>query len=142
MKILKHSVLSAGIVLIGFAFHSSAILASSFDERANEGNLQILLAVIAAAIGGWFWNKFIRNRCPNCKSASFDRVNGTEIDRWRGTKEVTEQRSRGTNTRHVQTTYVKMLFGYRCKTCQHEWAKERQEELGASSAIDRFFSGY
>lgn len=111
-------------------------------EQEKSNNLWKLLAVIAAALGGWYWNKAIRNRCPNCKSPSFDRINETETDRWRGTKQVTEKNSRGTNTRHVQTTFVKKQFQYCCKLCQHEWMKERREELGNSSAIGRFFSGY
>ena len=111
-------------------------------EQGKSDNLWKLLAVIAAVLGGWYWNKAIRNRCPNCKSASFDRTNETETDRWRGTKQVSEKHSRGTNTRHIQTTFVMKQFEYCCKNCQHEWMKERREELGNSSAIGRFFVGY
>ena len=89
----------------------------------------ILLMVIAAAVVGWIWNKFIRNRCPNCKSTSFDTVAVTETSRFTGTKQVTEKHSRGTNTRHVRTTYAMKLYQYRCKSCQHEWSKEKKEEL-------------
>ena len=91
--------------------------------------LQISLVVVAAALAGWIWNKFIRARCPKCKSTAFDTVNVTETDRFKGTKEVREKTSRGTNTRHVQTTYAKNLYEYRCKSCQHEWSVERKEEL-------------
>lgn len=111
-------------------------------ERDKSDNLWALFWVVAAVLGGWYWNKAIRNRCPNCKSTSFDRTNETETDRWRGTKQVTEKHSRGSNTRHVQTTYVMKQFEYCCKNCQHEWMKERQEEHGKSSPIGRFFAGY
>lgn len=111
-------------------------------EQEKSDNLWKLFWIIAAVLGGWYWNKAVRNRCPNCKSASFDRTNETETDRWRGTKQVTEKHSRGTNTRHIQTTYVMKQFEYCCKNCQHEWMKEKREELGNSSPIRRFFVGY
>lgn len=98
-------------------------------ENKKSNNIGIFLAVLAAAIGGWIWNKFFRNRCPKCKSTSFDTTSETEVDRWRGTKKVSETHSRGTKTRHVQTTYIKKLYEYRCKACQHAWALEMKEEL-------------
>lgn len=115
------------------------------ERRANQesaNRLWIVLGIIIAALGGWSWNKFIRNRCPNCKSTSCETLSVTEGDRWRGTKAVTEKHSRGTNTRHVQTTYVKMIFLYRCKDCQHEWEKQRTEELGGKDSLTRVLSGY
>ena len=99
------------------------------EEESSQNNLLIFSAIVAAGIGGWFWNKFIRLRCPDCKSVSIDTVNVTETDRWRGTKEVSERNTKGTKTRHVQTTFVKNLYEYRCKNCQHEWSKEKREEL-------------
>ena len=113
-------------------------------EAKRHSNMDIVIGVIVAALGGWIWNKFIRNRCPNCKSTSYNLINAEEIDRWRGTKKITETHSRGTNTRHVQTTYVRTQFEYQCKHCQHEWIKTRQEELGSpySLPIVRFFFGY
>jgi uncharacterized protein len=105
-------------------------------------NLEILAVVLFLVGAGWYWNRFVRNRCPNCKSSSFDRVSETEIDRWRGTRQVTEKHSRGTNTRHVQDTFVKRRLDYRCSHCQQEWSKERQESVGGSSNFDRFIAGY
>ena len=99
------------------------------EEESSQNNLLIFIAIVAAGIGGWFWNKFIRLRCSDCKSVSIDTVNVTETDRWRGTKQVSERNTKGTKTRHVQTTFVKNLYEYRCKNCQHEWAKEIREEL-------------
>lgn len=111
------------------------------DEQKSN-NLWIVLGALVVFVGGWVWNRFVRNRCPNCKSSSFDRVNETEMDRWQGTKQITEKHSRGTNTRHIRTTYVRKLFEYRCKSCRHEWTKERQEELGSENALSRYFLGY
>lgn len=121
---------------------SQAAFQHEQNERSKTKNLQIFLAIIAAAIGGLGWIKFVRNRCPNCKSTKYDITNETETNRWLGTKQVSEKHSRGTNTRHVQTTYVTKQFHYCCKNCQHDWMKERKEELGASSAIGRFLTGY
>lgn len=111
-------------------------------DGKRTGNFLIVLVTIVAAVGGLLWNKFKRNRCPKCKSTSYDTVNETETDRWSGNKTVTEKHSRGTNTRNVRTTYVKKLYEYRCKSCQNTWEKERKEEHGEGSALGRFLSGY
>ena len=112
------------------------------ERRDRQRNLWIVAIVAVLAAGGWFWNKFIRNRCPDCKSSSYATISKEELDRWRGTKQVSEKHSRGTNTRHVQTTYVMMHYAFRCKACQNEWTKDRQEELGAHSIFDKFLSGF
>jgi uncharacterized protein len=110
------------------------------DDR--ERNLWILGAIVVLVLGGWIWNKFVRNRCPECKSTKYDVTGRQELDRWTGTKQVTEKHSRGTNTRHVRTTYVMMQYAFRCKACQHEWVKDRKEEKGAFSVFDKFLSGF
>ena len=117
-------------------------------ERKSQQDNLFLLGFIVILIGsGWGWNKFVRNRCPNCKSAGYDTISREEVDRWRGTKQVTETHSRGTNTRHVQTTYAMMHYVFRCKACRHEWSKERKEELGSSGfnldcLLSRLLSGF
>ena len=111
-------------------------------QASQQRNLWIVVGMIAAAVAAWGWNRFIRNRCPKCKSTSINLVNEQEIDRWRGSKRVTETHSRGTNTRHVSATYVRTQFDYRCKHCHQEWTKTRQEELGSNSALIRFLAGY
>lgn len=117
-------------------------------ERASRHNNLLLLGFIVILVGGgWGWNKFVRNRCPNCKSAGYDTISREEVDRWRGTKQVTETHSRGKNTRHVQTTYTMMHYVFRCKSCRHEWSKERKEELGGSGfnldcLLSRLLSGF
>ena len=98
-------------------------------ERSRNDKLWIGGGILAAIFAAWFWNKFIRNRCPKCKSTDYDTTSVDETDRWRGTKKVTEQHSRGSRTRHVSATYVKKLYSYRCRACQTEWAVEKKEEL-------------
>jgi hypothetical protein len=104
-------------------------------EHKKTENLWIVLAGIAAAIGGWYWNRFVRNRCPICKSTSFDTISVTEIDRWRGTKAVTKTvpNSRGIKgqsykdvTKHVAATYVKNSHRLKCNSCQNVWEVEKE----------------
>ena len=107
-------------------------------ERSRNDKLWIGGGIVAAILAAWFWNKFIRNRCPKCKSTDYDTTNVTETDRWRGTKQVTTVAHRPGGikgqsykdvTKHVATTYVKKLHEYRCRACQNEWAREVKEEL-------------
>lgn len=107
-------------------------------ERGRNEKLWIGGGILAAIFAAWFWNKFIRNRCPKCKSTDYDTTNVTETDRWRGTKQVTTVAHRPGGikgqsykdvTKHVATTYVKKLHEYRCRACQNEWAREVKEEL-------------
>lgn len=97
-------------------------------ERSRNEKLWIAGGILVAILAAWFWNKFIRNRCPKCKSTDFDTTDVSEVDRWRGTKKVTETHSRGSRTRHVSTTFVKNVYSYRCRSCQTEWAIEKKEE--------------
>ena len=97
-------------------------------ERSRNEKLWIAGGILVAILAAWYWNKFIRNRCPKCKSTDFDTTDVLEVDRWRGTKKVTETHSRGSRTRHVSTTFVKNVYSYRCRSCQTEWAIEKREE--------------
>lgn len=112
------------------------------SDKSKSNNLVYAIAALAVAAGAWIWNRFIRNRCPKCKSAGYDKVSATEIDRWLGNKTVHEKHSRGTNTRNVRTTYVKKLYEFRCKSCQTTWSKERKEELDGVSALEIFITGF
>lgn len=103
--------------------------AAAEKERSQRNQLFIAGAVLAAVLAGWVWHKFIRNRCPKCKSTNIDTTDVSEVDRWRGSKKVTEQHSRGSRTRHVSATYVKNVYSYRCRDCQTEWTAQKKEEL-------------
>lgn len=114
------------------------------QERVTENTNRVWMgwAALLAVVVAFYWQRFVRNRCTSCRSTHFERMGETELDRWRSTKQVSERNSRGTNTRHVQTTYVKLQFDYCCTRCQNEWSKIRKEELGSDSSVGRFFSGY
>ena len=103
--------------------------AAAETERSHRNQLLTAAAVLAAVLAGWVWNKFVRNRCPKCKSTNIDTTDVSEVDRWRGSKKVTEQHSRGSRTRHVSATYVKNVYSYRCRDCQTEWSAQKKEEL-------------
>lgn len=125
------------------ALSSDETARSATVSSADDATLRNTLLIFAAAAAGiWGWNRFVRNRCPNCRTTSVARVSQTETDRWQGTKQVSERNSRGTNTRHVRTTYVETRFEYECKHCQEKWTKVRKEERGSHSGIGRFLSGY
>ena len=106
---------------------TAAVEYKSDEEKKN--NLSLFFGVIVAAAAGWIWNKFIRLRCPRCKSTNPNVLSISEIDRWRGTKKVVDTHSRGRNTRHVSTTYVKNQYHYKCRDCNHEWQITKKEEL-------------
>ena len=106
-------------------------------ERSRNDKLWIGGGILAAILAAWYWNKFIRNRCPKCKSTDFDTTDVSEVDRWRGTKAVTKtvHRPGGIRgqsykdvTKHVGVTFVKNVYSYRCRACQTEWAIEKKEE--------------
>lgn len=106
-------------------------------ESSRNDKLWIGGGILAAILAAWYWNKFIRNRCPKCKSTDLDTTDISEVDRWRGTKAVTKtvHRPGGIRgqsykdvTKHVGVTFVKNVYSYRCRACQTEWAIEKREE--------------
>ena len=106
-------------------------------ERSRNDKLWIGGGILAAILAAWYWNKFIRNRCPKCKSTDFDTTDVSEVDRWRGTKAITKtvHRPGGIRgqsykdvTKQVGVTFVKNVYSYRCRACQTEWAIEKKEE--------------
>ena len=119
------------------ATRNAEIDAQRQTERSRNDKLWIGGGILAAILAAWYWNKFIRNRCPKCKSTDFDTTDVSEVDRWRGTKAVTKtvHRPGGIRgqsykdvTKHVEVTFVKNVYSYRCRACQTEWAIEKKEE--------------
>lgn len=97
---------------------------------------QILLAIltiftILALIQG-----YIRRRCPNCGETNPHRISSNEVDRWIGSKEVTERthsgngRNRREKVTHktISVTFAKIQTIYQCK-CGESWIEERKIEL-------------
>ncbi|UOG91603.1 MAG: lysozyme inhibitor LprI family protein [Candidatus Thiothrix sulfatifontis] len=81
------------------------------------------------SIGVWFWNKFIRNRCPNCNSTNFSQNSGDEIDRWRQSVKVTETLSNGkSREKHVTKTFIKVQYTYKCRDCGRVWSMTKERE--------------
>ena len=119
------------------ATRNAEIDAQRQTERSRNDKLWIGGGILAAILAAWYWNKFIRNRCPKCKSTDFDTTDVSEVDRWRGTKAITKtvHRPGGIRgqsykdvTKQVGVTFVKNVYSYRCRACQTEWAIEKKEE--------------
>jgi len=88
-----------------------------------------VIGVTAAFFCIWFWNKFIRRRCPQCRSTVYNLMGENEVDRWLGTKQVTEKLASGkTETRSINTTFVKIQRLYKCNDCGHVWSEISKEE--------------
>ena len=105
--------------------------------RSRNDKLWFVGIALAAILAAWYWNRFIRNRCPSCKSTDYETTNVAEVDRWRGTKAVakTVHRRGGIRgqsykdvTQHVGVTFVKNQYTCRCRACQTEWTFEKREE--------------
>ena len=112
-------------------------------QQKKDNNKYTLIGFVVLVLAAVGWHLFIRNRCPHCKSTKYRRVSAEEVDRWRGTKRVTERMASGRDkTRNVQTTFVMMRFAYQCNACQGEWEKEREEEKNRGSWLGRLLTGY
>jgi len=86
-------------------------------------------AMLVGIPSAWIWNKFIRLRCPQCKTVKPSLLNEEELDSWRGTKSVSERLGSGkTRTRHVSTTYAKVKRTYECTACRNVWDVVKKEE--------------
>lgn len=106
-------------------------------ERSRNDTLWFVGVGLAAVFAAWYWNRFMRNRCPSCKSADYETTNVAEVDRWRGTKAVAKTVHRrggirGQSYKDVSTqvgvTFVKNQYSCRCRACQTEWTIEKREE--------------
>ncbi|ART54778.1 hypothetical protein CBP36_12375 [Acidovorax carolinensis] len=105
--------------------------------RSRNDQLWFVGIALAAILAAWYWNRFMRNRCPNCKSTDYETTNVAEVDRWRGTKAVAKTVHRrggvrGQSYKDVSTqvgvTFVKNQYSCRCRACQTEWTFEKREE--------------
>ena len=106
--------------------------AVAHQERQARGQWLFWIGLVFAAIvAGWVWHRFIRHRCPSCKSLNVHCTGQAELDRFKGRIKVREKNSRGTNTRFMNTTFVINRYDYACDECDHTWSEKKKEELGA-----------
>lgn len=99
------------------------------SKNEEKQNTTIFIVITALIISGLIWNKFIRRRCPGCKSTKYILENKTELDRFRQAKEVSERTASGkTKTTHVQVTYAINQYDYKCDVCGTLWSEKRKEE--------------
>ena len=115
--------------------NKNLVAGNSQDKRLdnnsnNTGNANFpWWLLMFGPLGVWIWNKFLRKKCPNCKSKSFNCINAQELDRWRQAVKVREKLSNGkSRERHVQKTYVKIERDDQCTKCNHLWSEITKEE--------------
>lgn len=122
-KLLNFGLLGIAVSAVVRYFWAKVNDLSYLDVHSLE-NWELWLYGISALVAvAWFWHVLIRTRCPNCRSTAVVYRGERELDRWVGTKKVTEQLSGGkSTTRSVSTTFEKVQKLYRCADCGHEWA--------------------
>lgn len=101
-----------------------------YAERERISNLKFWFFAILAGLGAaWYWNKFMRLRCPTCRTTSPELEEEEELDSWLGTKSVSESLGNGkSRTRHVSATFAKVNRTYKCRTCGNKWDVVSKEE--------------
>lgn len=91
-----------------------------------------LAGVVFVGFIFWYFIRwyFSRTKCKQCKKRGYIRCKGSqELDRWRGTKKVSETTASGkTKTRHVQCTWVERRYYYICNNCGNEYTTRVEEE--------------
>jgi curved DNA-binding protein CbpA len=94
----------------GSVMNTERVLYADFKKAFKA---QSILSKVASALS---------DKCPNCNSTRVTLTDEKEVDRWKGTKQVTEKLASGKlKTRTVQTTFVKIQKSYRCDECVHAW---------------------
>jgi ribosomal protein L44E len=99
-------------------------------------NILFWAAVIAVAV--WVWHKFLRTRCPNCKSTQFSELSRDMIDYSAKTEHKTEiinsnngnVPAGGGGIRELRysrdVVSKKFRISLRCKPCGNEWGTVRK----------------
>lgn len=113
--------LHEGIMLLGlYSFSYYAVVYAKNGYFFIPAVLTTLFAIV---------DKFFRRRCPRCRTQKVGLFKEEEIDRWLGTKELSEELGNGkTRTRNLQTTFVKIKRYYSCNLCDATWAEISNEE--------------
>ncbi|AMG02355.1 MULTISPECIES: hypothetical protein [Vibrio] len=123
------------LAMIGAALHRYFISVQSGTEFLDifsipQGDWKIYgVAFVWFAFA--FWNSLLRWKCPKCRSTRYYLHSMEELDRWVGTKNVTEKLNNGGSTnRAVSTTFVKLRKNYCCngQGCDHSWSSIVKEE--------------
>lgn len=79
-----------------------------------------LAAAMGCAVS--IWHRFVRLRCPGCKTPAPQLTKTEEIDRYVAPKKVYGKDGNGrTTTTYASTTFVKLRDHYYCTECQRKW---------------------
>lgn len=111
---------------IFFAMRASADVTSS---EPNTSNISIVWVILAVVVMAAIYYYITGRKCPSCKGRKYETIDVQELDRFRGTKKVYDKKGKSTHTRHVQTTYVKRNYHFKCRACAHEWQEKITEEM-------------
>jgi len=93
-----------------------------------------ILGTVVVVLVIMIWHFFFRIKCPKCKSTSYELIESKEIDRWQGTKEITESIGRDSSgierykKKHIPTTFVQIESTYKCLECGNIWNKVIKQE--------------
>ncbi len=95
-------------------------------DESIKSTVYLVLIVLGSAL---FWHKFIRRRCPSCKTVSPELINKQDLESWLGTKEVSEDLGNGKIRKKVlNTTFAKVQRTYECMACGKKWNEVNKEE--------------
>lgn len=132
-KLLQSIINSSVIKDKGFFKEKLDNIESVFEaakkKKALKGNIIMALIIAFIALVSLGIYLVSRDKCPNCKSTKLTFKGSEEIDRWLGTKQITERLASGkTKTKTVQTTFIKIKSYYLCNECNYSWAEITKRE--------------
>jgi len=88
--------------------------------------MEIVLIVGAIILAIWVWNKFIRNRCTECKSTNYQETDKKHLKSW---KKREKTGTSGGNPVYTTKQYDKYLVNYKCNDCNNTWQKDEEESV-------------
>jgi rubredoxin len=110
-------------------FFSMRASAGATSNEPSASNISIIWVILAVVVLVAIYYYITARKCPSCKGRKYEMIDVQELDRFRGTKKVYDKKGKSTHTRHVQTTYVKRNYHFKCRACAHEWEEKITEEM-------------
>ena len=76
--------------------------------------------ILAVTLCIWFWNRFMRMRCPDCGAPHPRLFKVEECDSWMTPKRINEKRDLSARPR--KTSFTKVSRTYICPECHKQWS--------------------
>jgi ribosomal protein S27AE len=91
----------------------------------------LILAVPICGLAFYLIRHFARAKCPKCGKRKTLKLDEEEMDRWRGSKQVTDKNKDGKiiRTRTIAVDYAKMRLNWKCKECGNNFHTFKTREL-------------